>query len=1086
MGAWDAATQMAYHSAADRLAEYSGLRFQAIAQLLSRSGTRHLQELCRLDGVDAEFQKEGARLDAEQQAVIRAFSKRWEGVTISESSQWGTNKRKLGPFSFSDVYLRGVGKVRNPADATDQMRAYQKELQSARMPFRAGSKARTHSDERNQLDTLLDDTESARQFLKAQLDGVARSRQELIGNVCESVRKNSQEVPARLPKDTVAAEELRRAAEQTLPPGVADRGGRYLGRTARASNSLTAQVGYLVEQPLQLTFVDGSEPTKVRPAVVATPAVLDIAAAGGFVTDSKDALTSVIVRLLALNPPGALKLQVFDRNTYGKVIDYILDLEEDVQKVILTSPIATTVRDLESCLDDAEGRIGFVTQKYLAGKHKSLAEYNLSADGMTEPTRLLVLTGYPDGFTRSHGVDEDLVDQLHRIVKRGPAAGVHTLILTSSSERLPRLPALRQGQVDSGGSNWPADWVHLAQRRSTPQPSKSVEELRRAGASSVFGLSSFSVWQPSPPIPPADIQEVMRSLADDVRSAPARQVDPANVAALAAKEGHVVDPQNHQTWWKMSSQDAIEAPVGTRGTSDVQTITFASTVANNGLLVGGQSGSGKSTFLHALITELCRRYSPYELQLCLVDLKNGVEFSAYRDLPHARIVGLKAGTEFGTAVLGSLRKETEQRTKLFNQAGVASLKDYRAATGAVMPRVVLVIDEFTFAFEQQGPDNTAFRIALERILKQGRSYGIHCVLATQSIAHGFDVPRDTLREIPMRVALRSDKMASRLLLSDNNPAAEQIEHAGEALFNGSHGQPSGNVPFQTAWIDKDGSTRVAAQLAEKWRGLGRTTIPRVFDTSVPAPYPTSLAAALSQPRPNGPLQIPLGLPFGLGEPTSAELTRASGGNLLCVVPEETAVTLTASALTSCLSAGSKTVFVDFGGLGSPSSTATEPIISVALAHGHTIFVPRADQVGEALAKLSQTARDRQDHDKYTRPSTTLILTGLERAGLLRSDSSAQESLQSLISLGPEVGLHTVVVTERYTTFEQKVGMYSLQEFENRVIGPLDSSQSITLADTSDTSGLSQTQLLYYDKGRGRARRVLAFDMPPNSLWGTTP
>ena len=93
--------------------------------------------------------------------------------------------------------------------------------------------------------------------------------------------------------------------------------------------------------------------------------------------------------------------------------------------------------------------------------------------------------------------------------------------------------------------------------------------------------------------------------------------------------------------------------------------------ANTHYLIGGTTGSGKSNLLHNLILSACSRYSPKELQLYMLDFKEGVEFSIYTQptLPHARLVATEADTEYGVKVLAHLIKK-EKRYKLFKNVGV--------------------------------------------------------------------------------------------------------------------------------------------------------------------------------------------------------------------------------------------------------------------------------------------------------------------------------------------------------------------------------------------------------------------------------
>src|SRR5690606_34239799 len=54
------------------------------------------------------------------------------------------------------------------------------------------------------------------------------------------------------------------------------------------------------------------------------------------------------------------------------------------------------------------------------------------------------------------------------------------------------------------------------------------------------------------------------------------------------------------------------------------------------LLVAGATGGGKSVFLNQMLCSLLQRHSPANLQLVLIDLKGGLEFWPYQDIPHLR------------------------------------------------------------------------------------------------------------------------------------------------------------------------------------------------------------------------------------------------------------------------------------------------------------------------------------------------------------------------------------------------------------------------------------------------------------------
>lgn len=1045
--------RIGYAKACAAMMEYRRMRANSVAEALARSGKRELPLI--------------REVDAAEQDLINAYQIRWDGVCVKSgpNSKYNLRRNSLVPHP-----TQAMGAAIAPQQVAAQLSEYEKTLTYERMPLLAASRWQQYITERDAVSQLL---------------GIANAaRQSVLDKVRQAVEANAGKLSLVFKADAITVQSLLNSLEASLPAGVADRAGDLVG-APRTRSAFELQLGFVADHPHQL-LQHSSPPRCIDIAPAITPLVVDLHAAGGFVTDSASLLQSAIVRLLATTPAGSLRVQVFDRQTYGRVVDYLLDLDDAAQRQVVVGPIATTAGDLRGMLEEVERHIGFITQKYLGGKHATLRDYNRSAGDITEASRLLVLAGYPDGFTRSDGgLDDDLDEQLLRIIKAGPAAGVYPLILgTQPISGAPSgLPWFLDGRNSS--STWPPPMANLARPfgRIPMPPPPSVDALRASGARSLFGLEPSIAWHPARALDVRVVKQVMARLSADLRAAPARKVTPAGVAALGKTTGARVDPNAPSTWWKLSSSAGVEAPVGRRGAGDVQTIQIESSVDHNGLLVGGRSRSGKSTFLHALITELARRYSPDELQFCLIDLKNGVEFAAYRRLPHARIVGLEAGTEFGVAVLDSLITEMKERTVLFDNATVSNLRDYRAKTGKVLPRILVVIDEFMFAFERQGSVNQAFGTVLQRVIKQGGAYGIHLVLATQTISQGVDVPRDALREIPMRVALQCDEAASRLLLSDANPAAALLEHPGEALYNGGNGAPSANTPFQSTYVDVGAATDVSAQLAAKAVADRMGVSPRVFNTRQRAPFPTTITLALAATHPNGVLHVPLGLPFGLGSPIAAKLSRAPGGNLLALVPLDTGAAIAAGGLTVALNPASRAVLLDFGGLGTRNAAAVDQLLAGPNQPLGVISRPLGRNQADTLAEIELLVITRQSASLFRAPAVLLLLLSIEQGGILKDGSASLRSLQQILADGPAVGVHTMIITEGLSTFERRVGSYALDDFDHRLVGTVSADVGIRVIDTTETSDLSDTKLRYYDRSRGLLRHVLAFESPPATIWG---
>ncbi|BCI99235.1 FtsK/SpoIIIE domain-containing protein [Helicobacter pylori] len=244
------------------------------------------------------------------------------------------------------------------------------------------------------------------------------------------------------------------------------------------------------------------------------------------------------------------------------------------------------------------------------------------------------------------------------------------------------------------------------------------------------------------------------------------------------------DLQREQEFWTKSSQFKVSVPVG--WDINHKEVCFEIGGAQNHTLICGRSGSGKSNFLHVLIQNLAFYYAPNEVQLFLLDYKEGVEFNAYakeRILEHARLVSVASSVGFGVSFLSWLDKEMKKRDELFKQFNVKDLSAYRKH--GEMPRLIVVIDEFQVLFSDSATKGKErVEAYLINILKKGRSYGVHLILATQTMC-GADINKSLMAQIANRIALPMDAEDSESVLSDD-VACELVMPEGIFNNNGGH------------------------------------------------------------------------------------------------------------------------------------------------------------------------------------------------------------------------------------------------------------------------------------------------------------
>ncbi len=242
------------------------------------------------------------------------------------------------------------------------------------------------------------------------------------------------------------------------------------------------------------------------------------------------------------------------------------------------------------------------------------------------------------------------------------------------------------------------------------------------------------------------------------------------------------DLQRDKEFWTKSSQYEVVVPVG--WDINHKEVCFEIGNAQNHTLICDHSGSGKSNFLHVLIQNLAFYYAPDEVQLFLLDYKEGVEFNAYTDpiLEHARLVSVASSVPYGITFLKWLCGEMEKRSNLFKQFKVKDLSDYRKHEK--MPRLIVVIDEFQVLFSDNSTkEKESVEQSLNTLLKKGRSYGVHLVLATQTM-RGTDINPSFKAQIANRIALPMDAEDSSSVLGDD-AACELVRP--EGIFNNNGG-----------------------------------------------------------------------------------------------------------------------------------------------------------------------------------------------------------------------------------------------------------------------------------------------------------
>lgn len=343
-------------------------------------------------------------------------------------------------------------------------------------------------------------------------------------------------------------------------------------------------------------------------------------------------------------------------------------------------------------------------------------------------------------------------------------------------------------------------------------------------------------------VPAPDAQELI-GVAQQV----ARQVGTTPMAPIAFST-----VQDLTRPWRASSADGITFSLGRYGLSRVEVTLGDEVNQRHNVLVTGAVGQGKSNLVSVIVHSLCQRYSPDELELYLLDFKEGVTLKPLAPngrgefLPHARVLGLDADREYGVHVLRHLLRTYRRRMARFKETGVQSIRQYRALRPArTMARILVVIDEFQMLFADN--DSLAREAAdlLVRSVRLFRAAGIHLLLASQTIGGNMALAGSAgdglFSQIPVRIALKNSLTESHATLGVRNDAATHLR-AREAIVNCDYGALDANRKVTIAYADEEVLTP-CARTGGRWQPAA-TRPPRCSTGRRPSPLtPTCRACA---------------------------------------------------------------------------------------------------------------------------------------------------------------------------------------------------------------------------------------------------
>jgi DNA segregation ATPase FtsK/SpoIIIE, S-DNA-T family len=762
------------------------------------------------------------------------------------------------------------------------------------------------------------------------------------------------------------------------------------------------------------------------------------------------ALQSSLFRVVSTFPPGKLRLTLIDPVGLGANVSGFMNLPEN----IIGNKAWTEPQHIEQQLADLSAHMENVIQKYLRNDYRSMEEYNRHAGEVAEPYRFLGVINFPANFTDS------AAKRLVSIASNGPKAGVYLIGSVDGDLPLP----------------YGFNLADLLRTGSTIEANESGEFTWKVTELDKLGLSLDT--------PP---QTDFFNRIINIIGQKALQNDRVEVPFEK-----VMIPRND--WWKGNTGMDISVPIGRRGARDIQSYELGGGMQHYGLMAG-KPGSGKSTLLHVLITNLALKYSPEELILFLVDFKKGVEFKDYAvfKLPHARVIGIESEREFGLSVLKEVEQELDRRGDLFRNANYQDLHTYREKTKDRLPRVFLIIDEFQRLFSEDDPLADQASHILAHIVQQGRAFGVHILLASQSLADAYAVGRATYDKMNVRIALQCTEADSRLILGEENGAARLLSRPGEAVYNALNGREEGNSFFQVAWLPDEKREVYLRQIEERAKLSGyNPEVPQViFEGNVPSLISSNkkLWERIYFPKwteTKGNPEVFLGESTEINPPhTTLKFSQQGRSNLLILGQGEKAAFSILSSICLSLCADIKPELIkffvaDFSRADDPWA-ATLPKLKSSLPFDIEMRRPR--EFLETLEEVRCIVDERIQHNNPTFQQIFFFLAGLHRARELRETDrygdigEAAQKLAYVCREGPDVNVHIVGWCDTYANLTRCLDRRTVSEFDLRVALQMGEDDSNQFIESPKAAGLGANRAYFYDVDRiGRIEKFRPYEL----------
>lgn len=419
----------------------------------------------------------------------------------------------------------------------------------------------------------------------------------------------------------------------------------------------------------------------------------------------RDFVTSTILSCISNIQAGGLRIRFCDIRCHGDNAKSLFPLRK-ASPELFGDGIIVNQTELSSTVSFLIKRIDNLLQNILGNQYISYFEYLEDGNENQEGIELLIIYDFPLGFSN------EIIDSLELLATRGYECGIYCIFIEAQ-------PTLLLNADD--------DAIKATLR---------IEQCCEVVEQNEMTLYSYGMKRrfQAPPNP-----RLLNNFASEYKSC----VDRVTYERIRREESSM----------KFDSDHGLTIPFGRTSDGSLACIDFTQ---NPHAFLAGTTGSGKSVFLHNLILNACKRYSPNDLQIWLIDYKR-VEFRIYQNedqcYPQITFIGTDNTRDFVKAVMEELTAEYARRQELIDNANAHDIFSYNSRSTEKLPFLLILMDEFHRQSAFTGGFGEA-RDELEFLLKEARSFGMHFLIADQTIGGLYGLSDSARKQLAGRIQLK--------------------------------------------------------------------------------------------------------------------------------------------------------------------------------------------------------------------------------------------------------------------------------------------------------------------------------------------